>query len=101
MIATLSLMQDGASGHTAASTKQKLQERSIRAIPWPAYSPDLNPIETVWDEMKELIQETSPKKLDYDRLKDVVTAVWRQIPKSMLNDLCRFYASPLGNRNLG
>jgi hypothetical protein len=45
----LYFMQDGAPGHRAKATKQDLEERGIqkKRIFWPAYSPDLNPIETV------------------------------------------------------
>ena len=43
----LSLMQDGAPGHSTASTLWELSERGVRIIKWPAFSPDLNPIETV------------------------------------------------------
>jgi transposase len=38
-------MQDGAPGHAAAETMQELHERGIYPIFWPAYSPDLNPID--------------------------------------------------------
>ena len=40
-------MQDGAPGHAAAETREELKSRGITPIHWPAYSPDLNPIETV------------------------------------------------------
>jgi transposase len=48
-------MQDGAPGHAAKETLQDLLERGIRKMNWPPFSPDLNPIETVWDWMKEWI----------------------------------------------
>jgi transposase len=38
-------MQDGAPGHAAAETQEDLHERGIYPIFWPAFSPDLNPIE--------------------------------------------------------
>jgi transposase len=50
---TLLLIQDGAPGHSAAETKEDLHERGIYPIFWPPYSPDLNPIETVWNLMKD------------------------------------------------
>jgi transposase len=46
-------MQDGAPGHAAAETREELHEGDIHPIFWPAYSPDLNPIETVWNQMKD------------------------------------------------
>jgi transposase len=48
-------MEDSAPGHAAASTQEELYERGIYPIFWPAYSPDLNPIETFLDKMKDYI----------------------------------------------
>lgn len=49
----LVLMQDGAPGHAAGETQVDLAERGITPIFWPAFSPDLNLIETVWNWMKD------------------------------------------------
>lgn len=43
----LTLMQDNAAAHAAASTEQEFEERGVRRITWPPNSPDLNPIEAV------------------------------------------------------
>jgi transposase len=48
--------QDGAPGHYAKETHVDLNERGIYPIFWPAFSPDLNLIETVWDQMKDYIE---------------------------------------------
>lgn len=45
----LKLMQDGAPGHSAGDTITDLAERGISPIFWPPYSPDLNPIKTIWN----------------------------------------------------
>ena len=39
---------DGAAVHTARVTKQFLSDNNISVLPFPAKSPDLNPIEKVW-----------------------------------------------------
>ena len=54
-------MQDNASIHKARPAREYLGANGIETIPWPAYSPDLNPIENVWSAMKRYIQEKYPE----------------------------------------
>lgn len=83
----LSLMQDGAPGHAAKAIIQELLKRQIPVIWWPAFSPDLNPIETVWDKMKDWIQNNYPEKLSYNKLRGAINAAWEQISPEFLSDL--------------
>jgi hypothetical protein len=52
----LLFMQDNAPGHAAKETKAMLTELAIIVINWPPYSPDLNPIETLWKHIKAYLQ---------------------------------------------
>ena len=45
-------MQDGAPCHTARSVKSFLHEQNIPLLSWPGNSPDMNPIENVWELVK-------------------------------------------------
>lgn len=83
----LFFMQDNSRAHWAAATRAELEARSIRVIDWPAYSPDLNPIEYVWNKMKDYIQEHFPHKMSYDRLREAVKEAWEAIPTSYLEEL--------------
>ena len=69
-------MQNGAPGHASQNTIHELSERGIYPISWPAFSPDLNPIEMVWNWMKDWIQEhySEEQHLSYDALQEVVRA---------------------------
>ena len=76
----LQFMQDGAPGHAAGVTKDELRERGIITIYWPPYSPDLNPIETIWNWMKDWIEERyGDINHSYDNLRQYVKEAWEAI----------------------
>jgi transposase len=71
------LMEDGASIHTAKLTKSAHAERGVDRTWWPANSPDLNPIENLWRKLKYRVGRRFPRneiqcrcylKEEWDRL---------------------------------
>lgn len=80
----LALMQDNAPPHTASRTSQRLREKNITPMFWPAFSPDLNPIEAVWNIMKNFIQYKYPdlgsgKVRSLDELRVIVREAWDSV----------------------
>ena len=45
--------QDNVLAHTARARRDYLQQNSINVMNWPALRPDLNPIEHLWDEIRD------------------------------------------------
>lgn len=57
-------MHDGAPCHMAKSIKKFLDEHQIPVLPWAGNSPDMNPIENVWEFLKrELAKEKITTKV--------------------------------------
>jgi ketohexokinase/beta-glucosidase len=85
----LQFMQDNASSHGSKKTRAEMQARGIPMISWPSKSPDLNPIESIWDDMKDYVDERLPPggDLSYERLKRLVQEAWDSISEDYLREL--------------
>lgn len=51
----VTFMQDGAPCHTAKSIKDFLASENIPLLEWPGNSPDMNPIENLWELVKRKV----------------------------------------------
>jgi transposase len=79
--------QDNCRCHVARSTLQWLQDRNIQVMPWPAYSPDLNPIENLWGVLVRRIYEGGKQFNTIEELKTDIVRCWNEIEKNMLENL--------------
>ncbi len=70
------LMDDNAPGHAAKDTRQKLQDLGIERLPWPPASPDLNPIENIWQQIKQNLRKYTPAITTVSQLQEAVQKEW-------------------------
>ena len=69
-------MQDNAPPHVSMHTKTYLENKEIRVLEWPPYSPDLNLIENVWGIMSQTIYHQGKTYTDTDDLWDAIEVAW-------------------------
>ncbi len=55
--------QDDDPKHTAKITKEWLHNNSVTVLEWPSQSPDLNPIEHLWRDLKMAVHQRLPSNL--------------------------------------
>jgi transposase len=73
-------MQDSAPCHTAKSVMAYLREKRVQVLEWPGNSPDLNPIENLWDIVKRRICKGETITTTR-RLKEKLIEVWARDPE--------------------
>lgn len=83
------LMHDNARCHTAIIVRDYLQEVEIPVMQWPARSPDLNPIEHLWDEVKRRVRAREPAPTTLQELETACITEWENIPQESVVTLVR------------
>ncbi|GBN39097.1 hypothetical protein AVEN_161008-1 [Araneus ventricosus] len=80
-------MDDNARPHRALLVDEFLESEDIRRMDWPARSPDLNPIEHVWDALGRSIATRNPPPRTMQEMKTALLNEWYQLPQEMINCL--------------
>lgn len=77
--------QDNDPKHTAKLTKAYFEENGVQVLDWPAQSPDLNPIEHLWEMLENKIGDRRLKSKD--QLKAALTTAWGQLDAQHIRNL--------------
>ncbi len=79
--------------HTAKATKECLKKKHIKVLEWPSQSPDLNPIENLWRELKVRVAKYQPRNLN--DLERICKEEWDKILPEMCANLVANYKKRL------
>ena len=81
----LQFQQENARCHTARATKACLQENNIPLFPHPPVSPDVNLIESVWFDWKNIIQAHDRLIRTKEELKQLAQEAWDKLTIAQIN----------------
>ncbi|GBM95886.1 hypothetical protein AVEN_211258-1, partial [Araneus ventricosus] len=81
------LMDDNSRPHRALLVDEFLESEDNRRMDWPARSPDLNPIEHVWDTLGRAIANHNPRPRTIQEMKTALPNDWDQLPQEIINCL--------------
>ncbi|KAL6726205.1 hypothetical protein Aduo_008200 [Ancylostoma duodenale] len=87
------LAQDNDPKHRSRFTRKWLDENHIACMEWPPESPDINPIENVWHQMKEYLRNEF-KPNSKDELIKGITKFWKE---RMTRIQCKKYIKNIFN----
>ncbi|KAK7115972.1 hypothetical protein V1264_001738 [Littorina saxatilis] len=78
---------DNARPHRARVVNDFLQQSGVNRMEWPACSPDLNPIENLWDELDRKVRSNHPPPRDVQHLYRMLQAEWQALPQRIFTTL--------------
>ncbi len=79
--------------HTARATKEWLRKNHFKVLEWPSQSPDLNPIENLWRELKLHVAQRQRQNLK--DLEKTCMKEWAKISAAVCANLVKNYRKRL------
>ena len=85
---------DNARIHWTLNALRFNKENNIVVIDWPAYSPDLNPIENVWAYIKRKL--SGKKFISMKQIETEIIKIWESISKIQIEMTCESIYDRIG-----
>jgi transposase len=79
--------QDNARPHSARFTTQFLTANNILTLSWPSLSPDMNPIEHLWDQLQRRVCRRNVYPANRRELWQALQEEWAAIPQAHIRHL--------------
>ncbi len=79
--------------HTTRPMKEWLRKKHFKVLEWPSQSPDLNPIENLWRELKVRVAQRQPQNIT--ALEETCMEEWAKIPATVCENLVKTYRKRL------
>ena len=80
-------MDDNAPCHRSREVETWREENNIPRFPWPAQSPDLNPIENIWFVLKNSVKRNIHTIRTLNDLREHLQSAWENIPLVFIQGL--------------
>ncbi|GFU32513.1 transposable element Tc1 transposase [Trichonephila clavipes] len=80
-------MDDNATCHRTLAVQDCLDSEGIQRLVWPARSPDLNPIENVWDALERQVAGRNYPPTNKNPLIRALTEEWDKLPQQLLDNV--------------
>ncbi|GFW69655.1 transposable element Tc3 transposase [Trichonephila clavipes] len=80
-------MDDNATCHRTLAVQDCLDSEGIQRLVWPARSPDLNPIENVWDAFGRQVAGRNYPPTNKNTLIRALTEEWDKLPQQLLDNV--------------
>ncbi|GFT73476.1 transposable element Tcb2 transposase [Trichonephila clavipes] len=80
-------MDDNATCHRTLAVQDCLDSEGIQRLVWPARTPDLNPIENVWDALGREVAGRNYPSTNKNTLIRALTEEWDKLPQQLLDNV--------------
>jgi len=81
--------EDNAPVHTAKVARSFIASSNVELLPWPAQSPDINPIENLWSYIEVKIRQRDSQPSSVTQLEQWVKEEWDAVPVNYYRNLIK------------